>query len=72
MTFTQAQYAALVEAISQGVKRVKYTDKEVEYQSLNEMLALKSKMEIDLGVTPTGSNSSALGLKIYPQPDKGL
>lgn len=46
--FTQAQLDALTEAISQGVRRVKYSDKEVEYASLSEMLKLREQMRAEI------------------------
>lgn len=51
MAFTLEQKIALEEAISQGALRVKYADKEVEYRSLSEMMALLGKMEEQLGTT---------------------
>lgn len=43
--YTLEQYKALMEALAQGVKKVKYFDKEVEYRDLNEMLRLQIEME---------------------------
>ena len=43
--FTIEQYAALNEAISLGAKKVKYGDKEVEYNSLDDMLRLQARMK---------------------------
>jgi len=48
MAFTQAQLDALEAAIGLGVKRVKYGDKETEYQSLDDMLKLRDKMAAEL------------------------
>lgn len=50
MAFTQQQYDALNTAIAQGAKKVKYADKEVEYNSLDEMLKLRRLMESELGI----------------------
>jgi len=47
--FTQEQLDALTEAISQGAKKVKYADKEVEYHSIEEMLKLRDLMKRELG-----------------------
>lgn len=41
---------ALEKALAQGVKSVKYTDKEIEYRSLNEMLRLRDVMRQSLGL----------------------
>lgn len=46
--YTQEQYTALCEAISQGALRVRYGDKEVEYRNLSEMLTIKKLMEDQL------------------------
>jgi hypothetical protein len=54
MAYTQDQYTALVDAISQGVTKVKYADKEVEYRSLDDMLRLKKLMETELGLVKGG------------------
>ena len=47
MAFTTDQYNTLTTAISQGANRVKYADKEVQYDSLSDMLRLKRIMEIE-------------------------
>lgn len=49
-TYTQDQYDALVAAIAQGVKKVEYSDKKVEYRSLEDMKSLKNDMEACLGI----------------------
>jgi len=54
--FTQGQYDALLSAISTGSKRVKYSDKEVEYRTLSEMLALLDLMGADLGLGAVTGN----------------
>jgi hypothetical protein len=48
--YTTDQYQALIAAIATGSKFVKYSDKEVEYRSLGDMLSLKHEMELDLGL----------------------
>lgn len=42
--FTQAQVDALTTAISQGVTRVEYDGKVVQYASASVMLALRDRM----------------------------
>lgn len=64
--YTQEQLDALVASISIGARRVKYRDRDVEYHSLSDMLALKRAMEVDLGLS-----SGGLGLS-YVQVSKGL
>lgn len=52
--FTQEALDALEEAIAHGALRVKYTDKEVTYRSLADMLQLRDLMRRCLGLTGTG------------------
>ena len=56
MAFTTEQYNALCEAISQGVLKVEYSDKKVEYRSLSEMLQLKKLIEQELGLGKPQNN----------------
>lgn len=51
MAFTIAQMNALEAAIAQGALRVRYSDKEVQYRSLDEMLQLLATMQSQLGVS---------------------
>lgn len=48
--FTFADLTALEKAIAEGVRRVKYTDKEIEYRSLDEMMKARALMRDALGV----------------------
>jgi hypothetical protein len=66
MAWTQTQLDALDEAISQGALKVKYSDKEVEYRSLNDMMQLRDIMRRDLGLNTAGS------LRILAKHSKGL
>lgn len=50
MAFTLLQVEALEKAIAEGVTRVKYENKEVEYRSLDEMLKLLDLMKSSLGL----------------------
>jgi len=65
--FTIDDYNALKLAIASGEKRVKYSDKETEYRSLAEMLAILRMMETDLGVCNSG-----IGRRTYAVTSKGL
>lgn len=47
--FTEENLYALELAIVEGTRRVKYTDKEVEYRSLDEMLKIRDLMRSKLG-----------------------
>lgn len=53
--YTMDQYNALTEAIAMGAHKVQYQDKQVEYRSLKDMIALQERMEKSLGIsTGTG------------------
>lgn len=56
VTFTTENLTALVNAIATGARKVKYADKEVTYNSLDDMLKLKKLMENDLGISSTRDN----------------
>lgn len=56
-TWTMEQYLALAAAIAGGVKSVKYADKLVQYQSLDEMRSLLDSMAqcLEIGIyAPSG------------------
>ena len=57
--FTAENLLALEDAIVKGVRRVKYTDKEVEYRSLDEMLQLRNLMRKELGTKTSGGRVPA-------------
>lgn len=48
MAFTNDQITALKNAIAEGVLKVKYADKEVEYRSLNDMIRTLKMMESEV------------------------
>lgn len=62
--FTQEDHDALLKAIGQGAKRVKYADKEVEYKSNSEMLEALRIIKADLGLDRGGRANGVF--------DKGL
>ncbi len=66
MPFTYEQLTALEEAIAQGAMQVKFQDKEVRYQSVNDMLLLRDVMRRALGI------SNQKNARIYTVFDKGL
>lgn len=56
MAWTTDQLAAVEEAIATGALRVKYIDREIQYQSTSELLRLRDRMRIALGLAdPTQS-----------------
>lgn len=66
MAWTTEQLAAIEEAISLGATRVKYIDREVQYNSLDDLLRLRDRMRRELGLTD-GSQS-----RRYASFSKGL
>lgn len=73
-SFTQAQLDALESAIADGALKVKYSDKEVEYRSLEEMLKIRDTMRNDLGLNKVSSCGKGLfgGRRLKIQHSKGL
>jgi hypothetical protein len=51
MAYTTQQLDVLESAIAQGVTKVKYSDKEVEYRSLDDMIRLRNIMRQELGMS---------------------
>lgn len=73
--FTLEKLKALESALADGVRRVKYTDKEVEYRSLDEMKDLIAAMKKALGLTPcVGGKNKGLfgGRRVVARHSKGL
>lgn len=56
MAWTTEQLAAVEEAISFGATRVKYADREVQYNSLSDLLRLRDRMRQDLGLADGSQN----------------
>lgn len=52
--WTVEDLAALETAIGQGVKKVEYNDRTVEYRTLNEMLKIRELMKRSLGLHKRG------------------
>lgn len=63
--FTTEALAILEAAIARGVRKVKYTDKEVTYHSLSEMMSLRNLMRRELGL-------SGKTTRLYAKHSKGL
>lgn len=73
MAFTQDKLDALEEAIADGALKVKYSDKEIEYRSLKEMLKIRDIMRKALGVDIScGSSGLFGGKRIVITHSKGL
>jgi hypothetical protein len=50
MAYTQEQLDALEKSIASGSRRVKYSDQEIEYRTLDEMRSLRLEMKKELGL----------------------
>jgi hypothetical protein len=55
MAFTESDLTKLEDAIKSGVKRVKFADREVEYQDLAAMLKARDLLRRELGLTSAKS-----------------
>lgn len=67
-TYSASQRAALVASIAEGARTVKYEDREVEYRSISDMLALLHAMDKDLG----NSSKAPRQRRVLTQTSKGL
>jgi hypothetical protein len=56
--FTTQALIALEEAILQGINTVKYSDKEITYRSLDDMLRIRDMLRNKLGMDPASSTST--------------
>lgn len=70
--FTLAGLKTLEEAIQQGILTVKYSDKEITYRSLKDMMHLLDIMKRKLGLTSGSGNGIFGGKKIIARHSKGL
>jgi hypothetical protein len=66
MAWTTDQLDALEKAIAQGALRVRYSDKEVQYRSLSEMMQLRDTIKQELGLTKVSSR------RLFAKHSKGL
>lgn len=51
MAFTTSDLDAINAAIGSGALRVKYADREVTYQTMDDLLKAKAVIEAELGIT---------------------
>jgi len=72
--FTLENLQSLEQALADGAQKVKYSDKEIEYRSLKDMLKLRDLMKRELGLCSTGSAKKGLfgGKRIQAEYDKDL
>jgi len=66
MAWSSDDLADLEAAIAQGAMVVKYTDKTVQYRSLDEMMRIRDLMRKELGL------SDPCKSRIYPRFSKGF
>lgn len=69
-TWTAEDIATLKAAIAKGVRSVKYQDKEVVYNSIDDMLRALRLMQNE--VDPTGAGSGGRGTRLFAEAGKGL
>lgn len=70
--FTFEALQALESAILQGVQVVKYTDKEIQYRSLDEMLRIRDLLRKKLNMAGAGEPGLFGGTKVVARHDKGV
>lgn len=71
--FTEENLLALEQAIVEGVKIVEYSDKKVEYRSLDEMMRIRDLMKKKLCVDNSNTKKGLFGgRRINGIHDKGL
>lgn len=70
--FTAENLLLLEQSIIEGVRVVKYTDKEVEYRSLDEMMQIRNLMRAKLGLKKCGGQGLFGGRRLTAKTSKGL
>lgn len=65
-SWTIKDLEALESAIAQGILRVEYSDKKIQYRSLSEMMTIRDKMRRDLGLVDRKT------VRLYSQHSKGI
>lgn len=68
MAYTQQQIDTLKAAIAEGALTVRYSDKQITYRSLDEMMRILALMEREAA----GSNTEAASGLVYGSFSKGL
>ena len=73
VAITQENLDALEQAIVEGVKTVKYSDKEVEYRSLDELFKIRDFMRKKLCLDKSNAKKGLFGgRRINGRHSKGL
>lgn len=66
MAWVQSDLDAIEEAIATGARRVKFSDREVEYASTSELLKVRELIRKTIGKVASGSS------RFYVKHSKGL
>ena len=64
MAYTANDLASIEQAIAMGVKKVKYGDKETEYHSIQDMIALRDQIKAELGGVSSIQNRRTMGIVV--------
>jgi hypothetical protein len=70
MAFTTEQLTALETAIASGQLSVRFNNREIRYQSTNEMILLRDRMRGELGISQVDQRQRATRLSFTTS--KGL
>lgn len=70
MAFTTDQLTALETAIASGQLSVRFNNKEIRYQSTNEMILLRDRMRSELGISQTDTRTRSRAINFVTS--KGL
>jgi len=73
-TFTKENLKNLEAAIAEGAQKVKYSDKEIEYRSLKDMLKIRDLMRKELGIGQCSPGKKGLfgGVRLKAEHSKDL
>ena len=72
-SWTLEDLCALEKAIADGAQKVKYSDKEIEYRSLNEMFKIRAEMKKSLCLNKSNYKKGLFGGKrLTMKPSKGI
>lgn len=66
MAFCKDDLDSLESAIAQGAMQVKYSDRQINYRSLDDMIRTRNMMRKELGIIPSKPNRK------YASVSKGL
>lgn len=71
--FTEENLKLLEQAIVEGVKVVEYSDKKIEYRSLDEMIKIRNLMRKELCIDKSSASKGLFGgRRIIARHSKGL